>query len=152
MFYLFVAVVVLSDLEKMLVQMNKLDYSFYRRQDCKSTLEMKKWRLFLVSLMHHRLTKIHLPSKYYWQEGIILEFVHLLDEIGAKCPALRLLKHKANFWDDPPDMKQEKDFRLKEAFFRALPKLLNLQVVKLYFFRCDDWALQQFGQFGTNIV
>jgi len=143
-------VVLLSDLEKKSSREeidNDMDESLPE-----STLVMKKWRRFLRTLLHHRLTKIHMPSEFYWNESNIVEFLHLLDEIGAKCPGLRLLKHKANFRDDPPDMKQEKDFRLKETFFRALPKLVNLQVVKLYFFCCDDWALQQFGQFGTNIV
>jgi hypothetical protein len=143
-------VVLLSDLEKKSSREEIDDDVDESLPESKEV--MKRWRRFLRTLMNHRLTKIHMPSEFYWNESNIVEFLHLLDEIGAKCPALRLLKHKANFLDDPPDMKQEKDFRLKEAFFRALPKLVNLQVVKLYFFRCDDWALQQFGQFGTNIV
>jgi hypothetical protein len=148
-----VATVLLSDLEKMLAHtevINRdLDYSASNNE--KWFLVMEKWRRFLVSLLHHRLTKIHLPNRFYWSELNIVEFVKLLDEIGAKCPGLQLIEAKANNLDDPPDVK-EKDFRLRNSFFRALPQLLHLQVVRLQFFICDDWALQQFGEHGQNIV
>jgi hypothetical protein len=151
-------VVLLIDLEKM--QTDKINdspiFDHESRDDLlcegQSSSSMENCRRSLVSLMHHRLTKIHLPSRLHWTEGNIVEFQMLLDEIGAKCSGLKLLQHKDLYYcDDPPDMK-EKDFRLRTAFFRALPKLVSLQVVRLYFFVCDDWALQQFADHATNIV
>jgi hypothetical protein len=145
-------VVLLSDLEKMLVQMNKRDHYYFR--DCQSTW-IKKWCRFLISLLHNRLAKIHFAeNRYSWKdEEDILEYVKLLDEIGAKCPRLRLIEVKESLFSHPPDDIKTKAFLpAREAFFRALPKLVNLQVVRLCFIMCDDWALQQFALHGQNIV
>jgi hypothetical protein len=120
----------------------------------KSPMAMEKWRRFFVSLMHHRLVKIHLPYCFMWKEKNTVEFVKLMEEIGAKCPGLRLFEFKHNPYFDirrSPNL-NEKVFPVKQAFFRALPQLVNLQVVHLYIFHCDDWALQQFGEHGANIV
>jgi hypothetical protein len=148
-------VVLLTDLENVLgPSSDTIDYSIFlafKNNRRESTLELKQWCRFLASLLHHRLTKIHLPSRFYWNKSNRIEFMHLLDEIGTKCSRLQLIENKTNFFNDPPDMK-EKDIRLKEAFFRALPQLVNLKVVRLFFFICDDWALQQFGENGKNIV
>jgi hypothetical protein len=139
------ATVLLSDLERMLAY--KVTYADLNSADGTA----KKWRRFVVSLMHHRLTKIHLPGNLRWNEQIIVEFVKLLENVGVKCSGLQLFEAKANDLDDPPDLKKN-DFRLRNSFFGALPRLVHLQVVRLHFFLCDDWALQQFGQHGTNIV
>jgi hypothetical protein len=116
-----------------------------------SPMAMEKWRRFFVSLMHHRLAKIHLPFSFVWKEKNIVEFVKLMDEMGAKCPGLRLFEFQHNTLDRSHNL-NEKVFPVKQAFFRALPQLVNLQVVHLYIFHCDDWALQQFGEHGANIV
>jgi len=151
-YFYFTALVLLTDLENMLGPSCKMNDSLYEafQIDRESTL-VKQWCHFLVSLLHHSLTKLRLPSRFYWEEGNILEFVHLLDEMGTKCSRLQLIQHDTNFVDNPPDVKK-KVFAVKQAFFRALPQLGHLQVVRLFFFICDDWALQQFGQHGANIV
>jgi hypothetical protein len=140
----------LSDLESKLKEMVPYscneDFIF-----SKSPMAMEKCRRFFVSLMHHRLVKIHLPYYFIWREKNIVEFVKLMEEIGAKCPGLRLFEFQHNPFDRSPNL-NEKVFPVKQAFFRALPQLVNLQVVHLYIFHCDDWALQQFGEHGANIV
>jgi hypothetical protein len=146
--------VLLSRLEEVLTVREEMERDFgFHSYYINLTPALEKWCLFLGSLLHHRLTKIHLPCSFCWNDKTIVQFVQLLDEIGAKCSGLQLIEHKVNHFDSiVPDFKKDKDFRLKEAFFRALPKLVNLQVVRLYFFLCDDWALEQFGEHGTNIV
>jgi hypothetical protein len=115
----------------------------------KKSLMIKKWRRFLFSLLHPHLAELHVPSSFFTETKEIKECMQFLENIGARCSGLRLLEAKVNqfeLYDDPPDM------RLERTFFGILPKLANIQDVRIKFFFCGDWALQQFGQYGTNIV
>jgi hypothetical protein len=141
-------VVLLNDLKKLLMKTDMLS------SPLETSMAMRKCCRFLISLLHHCLVKIHLPISKHWTEGDIVEFANLLDEIGKKAPGLQLIEHMDDP-DDPfgiPANRPQVVLRLKEAFFRVLPKLVNLREVKIYFFRCDDWALEQFGKHAKNIV
>jgi hypothetical protein len=119
------------------------------RNGIKSSVVIKKWRRFLFSLLHPHLAELHVPSHFFMEIKQIKECLNFLENIGAKCSGLRLLEAKADqfkLYDEPPDM------RLERTFFWVLPKLANLQVVRIQFFYSGDWALQQFGQYGTNFV
>jgi hypothetical protein len=149
------AEVLKSDLVKM-SGMHKIDSDCYAgdRSGLDRKVVMKKWRRFLFSLMHHHLEKLHLPIRFFWNdEKITVEYVKLLDSIGARCSGLRFFVARSDFiYATLFEPGAKGNPRLQEGFFRTLPRLVNLQVVQIDCFLCGDLALQQFAEHGTNIV
>jgi hypothetical protein len=129
--------------------MCQIDYDCFTsiyRNGLKRGVVMRKWRRFLFSLLHPHLTELHVPSSFFSEKKQICECLKLLKNIGARCSGLRLLEAKNKLLFGPPDI------RLQKSFFRVLPQLVNLQVVRIKFFFSGDWALQQFAHHGTNLV
>jgi hypothetical protein len=72
----------------------------------------------------------------------------LIEAIGAECSTLRSLHIMALSYFDPL-MPLTEGSSLGSVFFRALPRLTNLQIDC---YECDDWALIQLGTHATNLV
>lgn len=75
----------------------------------------------------------------------------LMEAIGAQCSGLEVL----HFETVPRNRKViplTEGSALGGTFFAALPRLTNLRVVQINSYRCDDWALQQFGMHSPNLV
>jgi hypothetical protein len=142
-----------SELEISLALTLKIDVDAFvavNRKGLDYNVIMENWRRFLVSLLHPNLTKLSVPSSFCMMEGNNLELLKLLNEVGAKCSGLQHFEAKKRFLYNQPDVKR--DPCLLQAFFLAMPQLLNLRIVRLHFFLCDDSTLQQFGIHGQNIV
>jgi len=131
--------------------------------------------LFLVTLMNSELTAVHLPSfkrspppltmsnilawimnfcRHWLGAGQTQQkynIQRLIQAIGAESPGLKLIHIKTSAEDDEP-IPLTKGSGFGESFFQVLPRLASLQVVQIEFFRCDDWALQQFAKHATNLV
>jgi len=148
----FLAEVLKSSLERMLCysrgMMSQIDrYCFKPIRRNGVDTRVKMWRIFLSSLLHPHLTKLHVPFTFFRKKTEIQECLMLLENIGARCPGLRLLKAKSELMFDKPDICLQATF-----FRRVLPQLANLQVACIRFFFSGDWALEQFAQHGTNLV
>jgi hypothetical protein len=107
---------------------------------------------FVASLLHNKLAAVHLPTLDTNGETppTNAKFQTLMEAIGAKSPGLKLLHVRTLETKTPPLLTESSP--LGETFFRVLPQLTSLKVVMLDQFRCDDWALQQFAIYTTNLV
>lgn len=133
---------------------------------------------FVATLMHSELTTVDLPAlnsiprdtvaghqliQIAWckvsfsaaNSALSLgernsNFETLMDAMVAKCHQLKRLHVRTLKQNKPLYMTEGS--HLAGTFFRALPQLASLQIVKLDMFCCDDWVLQQFGAHGTNLV
>lgn len=127
---------------------------------------------YVAALMHKELTILHLPAfntiPWTWKKppSRLMQFYNqlfsaakseptpnlqrLLEAIGTECSGLKLLHVKTLRGNEPLFLTEGSC--LADTFFRTLPRLTNLQILQLDKFRCDDWALQQFGMHGTNLV
>jgi hypothetical protein len=137
-----------SDLLKMLaLYKNSKEYLFIY-----DSMLVKEMRCFVTMLLHHNIKYLHMPSCDDWNEENKLEFEKLLKVIGSQCSGLkkfRFIDGWGSINDNPALTKQSWYGR---AFFRALPGLSSLQVLELDSYNCNDWALQQIGMHGQNIV
>jgi hypothetical protein len=142
--------VLLSDLESMRAYMFDYDREEMKGDDGEG---MKGWYRFMRTLLHPRLLKLDVPTSCYpvhWDKNKdASEMEKLLAEVGEKCSALTSIEIECGF---------SSEFALQEgswfarAFFGALPHLSSLQVIVLYFFELEDWALQQFGMHVPTLV
>lgn len=109
-------------------------------------------RRFVSILLHSRIKLLHMPSCRNWDAKNKSEFENLLEVIGAQCSGLITFRFIFNWFSlyDVPALTRESWYG--RAFFKALPRLTSLQVVDLEPYPCDDWAFQQFGEHGHNIV
>jgi hypothetical protein len=141
--------VLLSDLESMRAHMFEHDREEMKGDDGEG---MKGWYRFMRTLLHPRLLKLDVPTSSYnvpWEKEDTSEMEKLLAEVGEKCSALTSIEIEHRFSSDFAIVEGS---WLGKAFFGALPRLSSLQVVVLYFYELDDWALQQFGMHVPSLV
>jgi hypothetical protein len=109
---------------------------------------------FVAALLHGELTEVRLPTLDSTGEtpptNAKTKFQTLMEAIGAESPGLKLLHVRTLETKTPPLLTESSP--LGTTFFGVLPRLTCLQFLMLDFFRCDDWALQQFAEHATNLV
>lgn len=114
---------------------------------------VKEMCFFLANLLHPKIKLLHMPSCEYWNQQNKLHFRHLMKVIGTQCSGLvtlRFVSNRSSKYDAPPSLTATTWYG--RAFFKALPRLSSLRVVELPFYKCDNWALIQFGEYGHSIV
>jgi hypothetical protein len=116
---------------------------------------VNEMRCFVTMLLHHNIKYLHMPSCVDWNEENKLEFEKLLEVIGFQCSGLKTFRF-IDDWDsindNPDDPALTEQSWYGRAFFRALPGLSSLRVLELDSYNSNDWALQQIGMHGQNIV
>lgn len=113
--------------------------------------QLKELCGFLACLMHSRVKAIHLPDmNVIWTSGNESKFQALVEAIGAECSRLTTLDLRNSLNYESPALTEGSS--MGRTFFAALPQLASLRIAQLDNFSCDDWALQQFGLHGHNLV
>lgn len=148
------AVTVKSDLLQMALR-NSLSnevYSYTFQED------IGDFCTFLASLLHKRVLAFFLPLSHVpFNAQVDSEIEKLLEAIGAKCAGLRELyctnyeELQETYYYQQSLMLLTEGSQVGVAFFKTLPRLSRLQLVQLPYFKCDDWALQQFAQHAPNL-
>jgi hypothetical protein len=122
--------------------------------DCfsRGAIEFDKWSRFLCRLLDGNLATLHMPRKCTSKESI----EKLMVEVGKRCRGLKLFEASIYFDNERFQPFYREDDRIytwfEPIFCRALPRLVNLQVVQLKYFNCDDKALEQFAIHTKNLM
>jgi hypothetical protein len=120
----------------------------FSKRDKGAPRKIKLYFRTLACLMHHQITSVHAPDfEVDWYPEEVDSLVQpLVQAIGTECPKLTSLDLRFTYIILPLLPSQ------REPLFRALPQLVNLQTLKINYFRCNDWVLQQFGKHCSKLV
>jgi hypothetical protein len=117
------------------------------------TMDDRRCRL-LCKLLDGNLASLHMPESYASKKSV----KNLMTNIGKRCRGLKLFEASICYVYDQTDAQLVPDNDpydckwYEKSFFRALPGLVNLQVVQLKHFTCDDQVLQLFALHTKNLV
>jgi hypothetical protein len=138
-----------TELIKMAVEKFETDYYRYMS----GSLQLHELCCFVAALLHSELSVLNLPKLVStgkaWMNAKS-RFDTMMKAVGAESPGLKLLHVGTSEITQP--LLLTKGSPAGDTFFKMLPRLGSLRVVRLDNFQCDNWALRQFAMHTTNLV
>jgi hypothetical protein len=114
----------------------------------RSAITFDVWCRFTCRLLDNKFETLRMPGSYNANSETIGKMMS--EAVGNRCPGLKLFKSSISLNNYSDEVGYSK--WLEPIFFRALPRLANLQVVQLKFFICDHKALEQFAIHTKKLV